>query len=866
MRILIPAVATCAAAVMTSTLGLVLPASADTVTPDVEKKSLTDVSEPGLEAPGARAASGSAADAANQSMTNLPNLMKSDAFIQQMSVGSSGVFGASAAPMSTAPGELGGGEPPETGGGSDESTEAPTETSKPDMSGSVQEKTEDGVNIAAISDVLDVPAGRSSVIGAAYQGTTNVTIEVRVQSADGWSAWEEVEHENGQGEGTEGTEPFIVNSATAVQMRVLGEAAPQKAELVLVDPKSSPADADAVASNAPVVDAAGATDGAETEGTADTGAGDPAGETDAQQPEYDAQNAAYVPGDAAVANTSMKKVPKPSIGSRKSWGAKESLRKGKPSYANGVKATVIHHTAGSNNYKASDVPGILRGIYSFHTKGRGWSDVGYNVLADKYGRLWEGRAGGLDRAVIGAHVAGYNTGTFGISVMGTFEKSAPPNETLRAVEHAIAWKLSANGVPAKGKTTVAGKRINTIVGHRDLGNTSCPGAAFYSKIGGMRNAIEKMQKDGSGPKEEKPKEDKPKPKPPKQTPIDKYAEKNADKLGKATGKEYGFQGGTARDFEKGAVFHKNGKTFLLKGAIRSMYKDSMRDTLGFPTSDERGGLKNGGVYQKFEKGSVHWTSATGAQPTHGILQKYWGSKGYEKGHLGYPTEAPKCSDGRCEQVFEGARLVWANGYGTTEFSRTGSIKGGARDHNRASPPGDENDSPADDGEGPADDKNKKDDKKKDDSKKDDSKKKDDKKKDDSKKDDSKKKDDKKSKAQQEKELRDNIIKTARKGMGVRYVWGGNTTKGWDCSGYTVWVYKQNGINLPRHTSAQKAAGTVIPASQAKPGDLIWVPGHIGIVSETKGQMYDAGSKRTGTTKRSYSWMLKRGAVFVRVID
>ncbi|MCT1658193.1 C40 family peptidase, partial [Brevibacterium luteolum] len=140
-----------------------------------------------------------------------------------------------------------------------------------------------------------------------------------------------------------------------------------------------------------------------------------------------------------------------------------------------------------------------------------------------------------------------------------------------------------------------------------------------------------------------------------------------------------------------------------------------------------------------------------------------------------------------------------------------------------------------------------------------------KKKDDSKKD-KPKKDEKKSKAQQEKELRDNIIKTARKGMGVRYVWGGNTTKGWDCSGYTVWVYKQNGINLPRHTSAQKAAGKVIPASQAKPGDLIWVPGHIGIVSETKGQMYDAGSKRTGTTKRSYSWMLKRGAVFVRVID
>ena len=886
MRILIPAVATCAAAVMTSTLGLVLPAAADTVTPDVEKKSLTDVSEPGLEAPGARAASGGAATAANQSMTNLPNLMKSETLLKQQSIGTSGAF--SAAPMSTTPGDLGDAGDPDLGGGngSDDSTQAPDEptespeaTEEPDMSGSVQEKTEDGVNIAAISEVLEVPAGRSSVIGASYEGDTNVTIEVRVETSEGWSAWEEVEHENGQGEGIEGTEPFIVNAATAVQMRVLGSEAPTNAELVLVDPKTAPGDAAAVANNTPVIETEGYGDAAEgdssTAGDESTEDGAEGGAT--QQNDYAVQNASYVPGSAEVSNTSLKKVPKPEIGSRKSWGADESKRKGSPSYADGVKAAVIHHTAGSNNYKASDVPGILRGIYSFHTSGRGWADVGYNVLADKYGRLWEGRAGGLDRAVIGAHVAGYNTGTFGISVMGTYDKSAPPEETLRAVEHAIAWKLSANGVPAKGKTNVAGRNINTIVGHRDLGNTTCPGAAFYAKIGGMRNNIEKMQQSGQGPKDDSTKEE------PKKTPIDEYAARNADKLGKATGDEKEFQGGTVRDFEKGAVYHKNGKTVMVAGAIRKLYSGEMRDTLGFPITDEHGGLTNGGAYQKFEKGSVHWSKATGAQPTYGVLQKYWGSKGYEKGHLGYPTGKPSCDDNRCEQKFQGARLVWANGYGTTEFSPSGSIEGGVRDHNQTPPPGEDNsdegteengDSPADDGEGPADDDSKKDEKpkKKDDKRKkkgDKPKKKDDKpkKKDDKrkKKDDKpKKKDDKPKK--KEKELRDSIIKTAKKGLGVRYVWGGNTTSGWDCSGYTRWVYKQNGINLPRHSSAQKAAGKVIPASEAKPGDLIWVPGHIGIVSETKGQMYDAGSRRTGTSKRSYSWMLKRGAVFVRVVD
>src|SRR5699024_4745993 len=216
-----------------------------------------------------------------------------------------------------------------------------------------------------------------------------------------------------------------------------------------------------------------------------------------------AQNASYVPGSSSVENASVEKVDKPSIGSRESWGANESMRNGSADYASSVKAAVVHHTAGANGYSADDVPSILRGIYSFHTQGRGWSDVGYNVLADKFGRLWEGRAGGLDKAVIGAHVAGNNTGSFGISVMGTYEKKAPPQKTIDAVNHAIAWKLSANGVSADDRTTLAGKRIRTVVGHRDLGQTSCPGAAFYSKMGDMRSDIEKMQDGGDTPEDEK---------------------------------------------------------------------------------------------------------------------------------------------------------------------------------------------------------------------------------------------------------------------------------------------------------------------------------------------------------------------------
>src|SRR5699024_9834099 len=89
-------------------------------------------------------------------------------------------------------------------------------------------------------------------------------------------------------------------------------------------------------------------------------------------------------------------------------------------------AAIVHHSAGANDYDAEDVPAILRGIHTFHVEGRGWDDVGYNMFADKYGRLWEGRAGSLSKAVVGAHAVGYNTGTFGISVLGRTRRRRRP--------------------------------------------------------------------------------------------------------------------------------------------------------------------------------------------------------------------------------------------------------------------------------------------------------------------------------------------------------------------------------------------------------------------------------------------------------
>ena len=69
---------------------------------------------------------------------------------------------------------------------------------------------------------------------------------------------------------------------------------------------------------------------------------------------------------------------------------------------------------------------ILRGIEVYHVKSNGWNDIGYNFLVDRYGTVYEGRAGGVDRNVIGAHALGFNTGSVGVAVMGTFTSAAPP--------------------------------------------------------------------------------------------------------------------------------------------------------------------------------------------------------------------------------------------------------------------------------------------------------------------------------------------------------------------------------------------------------------------------------------------------------
>ena len=73
-----------------------------------------------------------------------------------------------------------------------------------------------------------------------------------------------------------------------------------------------------------------------------------------------------------------------------------------------------------------------------------------------------------------------------------------------------------------------------------------------------------------------------------------------------------------------------------------------------------------------------------------------------------------------------------------------------------------------------------------------------------------------------------VVSIAMRYIGIPYVWGGTTPAGFDCSGFTSYVYAQVGIDLPRTSSAQRYAGTPVSWADAQPGDMIWTPGHIAI--------------------------------------
>ncbi|MEX2551262.1 MAG: N-acetylmuramoyl-L-alanine amidase, partial [Nitriliruptoraceae bacterium] len=172
------------------------------------------------------------------------------------------------------------------------------------------------------------------------------------------------------------------------------------------------------------------------------------------------------------------------IVSRARWGADETL--GSSTYtADEVHLGVVHHTAHAsgdkaNSYTREESPGIMRAMYQYHTKTLGWADIGYNVVVDRFGTVYEGRKGGFENGVIGAHARGFNTGSFGVSVMGNFYDVQASPAAIESLTDVIALKSAIHGIDPGAFTSQMGDGTwrPTIVGHRDVGQTACPGLIY----------------------------------------------------------------------------------------------------------------------------------------------------------------------------------------------------------------------------------------------------------------------------------------------------------------------------------------------------------------------------------------------------
>src|SRR3954453_7273561 len=316
-----------------------------------------------------------------------------------------------------------------------------------------------------------------TLVGAAWHTGTlpkTATIQLRTRHAGHWSSWSPLSlPDGGPDDGSQdaraaaarhvtATDPLWVGPSDGVQARVVTAAGrsatvPSDLHVVLVNGGSSRADAS-------------------------PGPARPLG--------------ASLPLGASMAEAAQSQ---PTIYTRAQWGADESLRtracpKG-PDYSSTIKMGFIHHTDGPNGYTAAQVPSILPPIYAYHVESNGWGDVGYNFLVDRFGRIWEGRYGGITKAVIGAHTGGFNANSFGVSMIGTFTSVSPPAALLSGVEHVFAWKLAMYYRDPTAKTTLvaasfAGSRyakgttvtFNTVSGHRDADTTTCPGSAGYAKL------------------------------------------------------------------------------------------------------------------------------------------------------------------------------------------------------------------------------------------------------------------------------------------------------------------------------------------------------------------------------------------------
>ena len=295
-----------------------------------------------------------------------------------------------------------------------------------------------------------------ALIGATWDDPAaplNTTIDVRARSArtGEWGSWQPLESDgrspaepgSADAAGRGRTDPLWVDTSDAVEARTTGGAPPAGLRLDLINP-------------------------------------------DVNVPRVTEKAAAAIPAR-----------PVPRYVSRARWGADESIVKRPPEYTPAVRVMFVHHTATSNDYSCADSARIVRGIEVFHVKSNKWNDIGYNFLVDKCGTLFEGRRGGVTRAVLGAHTLGFNSYASAIAVIGNYDGKAAPPVVRGVIAQVTAYKLGLYRVPPIGRSAMissgsdlypSGTRVvlNRVSGHRDTNETTCPGRVLYGQLPAIR--------------------------------------------------------------------------------------------------------------------------------------------------------------------------------------------------------------------------------------------------------------------------------------------------------------------------------------------------------------------------------------------
>ncbi len=290
------------------------------------------------------------------------------------------------------------------------------------------------------------PAHTFRMVGITWRGTAPDNVELRHRDTGTWSPWTSLDPATG-GATTTGTEPLWTGDATKAQVRATdnGRDVTDRLQLVTLDPGS------------------------------------------------------------AGAPTPAAKDGRPPVVTRAQWGADESKMTWPPESTPTTKAVTVHHTAGSNDYSCEDSAALVRGIYQYHAVELGWGDIGYHVLVDRCGTMFEGRTGGFAGHVVGGHAAGFNRETFGVSMMGSHDLVEPGTAVRESVSSITAWKLGESGVDPRAKTTLVSTgggtsrypegtqvELPTIFAHRDVGNTVCPGQYGYAAMDRIREGAAEL--------------------------------------------------------------------------------------------------------------------------------------------------------------------------------------------------------------------------------------------------------------------------------------------------------------------------------------------------------------------------------------